>query len=78
MNTPGVSWTVSFCQDFIVQLCRGSSEGDISVLVAGGPLAVSIGMWQWKEKAGIFQRSWVHSSFPHHFMLLFVRFIAQP
>lgn len=53
-NIPGVSWAVSFCQDFTVQLCRGSSEGDISVVVAGGPLAVSTGTWKWKEKAGIF------------------------
>lgn len=50
-NIPGISWTVFFCQDFTVQLCRGSSESDISVVVAGGPRAVSIGTWKWKGKS---------------------------
>lgn len=40
--------------DFALQLCRGGTEGESSVVVAGGPLAGSTGTWQWKEKAGIF------------------------
>lgn len=45
LRTPGTSQVcpgMFLHWDFIVQLCRGSSEGDISVAVAGGPLAVSI------------------------------------